>query len=77
MSEAEVHESLEAERDFLLRSLDDLDSELLAGNIDPDTYRGPARRLHGARLGRHPVDRRRSRAPRADRAAGAAPAARR
>lgn len=39
MSEAEVHESLEAERDFLLRSLDDLDSELLAGNIDPDTYR--------------------------------------
>lgn len=39
MSEAEGHESLEAERDFLLRSLDDLDSELLAGNIDPDTYR--------------------------------------
>lgn len=35
----ERHESLEAERDFLLRSLDDLDSELLAGNIDPDTYR--------------------------------------
>jgi hypothetical protein len=30
---------LEDERDFLLRSLDDLDAELLAGNIDPDTYR--------------------------------------
>ncbi len=33
------HEELEAEREFLLRSLDDLDAELLAGNIDPDTYR--------------------------------------
>jgi tetratricopeptide (TPR) repeat protein len=33
------HGSLEDERDFLLRSLDDLDAELLAGNIDPDTYR--------------------------------------
>jgi tetratricopeptide (TPR) repeat protein len=33
------YESLEDERDFLLRSLDDLDSELLAGNMDPDTYR--------------------------------------
>jgi tetratricopeptide (TPR) repeat protein len=32
-------EELTAERDFLLKSLDDLDSELLAGNIDPDTYR--------------------------------------
>jgi tetratricopeptide (TPR) repeat protein len=32
-------EAMEAERDFLLRSLDDLDAELLAGNIDPDTYR--------------------------------------
>lgn len=32
-------DDLEAEREFLLRSLDDLDSELLAGNIDPDTYR--------------------------------------
>ncbi|HEV7525738.1 MAG TPA: hypothetical protein VGP92_12285 [Acidimicrobiia bacterium] len=32
-------EGLADERDFLLRSLDDLDSELLAGNIDPDTYR--------------------------------------
>jgi hypothetical protein len=30
---------LEAERDFLLRSLDDLDTERAAGNIDPDTYR--------------------------------------
>jgi cytochrome c-type biogenesis protein CcmH/NrfG len=37
--DAEQHETLEAERDFLLRSLDDLDAELLAGNIDPDTYR--------------------------------------
>jgi len=33
------HGSLEDERDFLLLSLDDLDAELLAGNIDPDTYR--------------------------------------
>ncbi|MDQ1383271.1 MAG: hypothetical protein QOG65_650, partial [Actinomycetota bacterium] len=37
--EQREHEELEAEREFLLRSLDDLDSELLAGNIDPDTYR--------------------------------------
>ncbi len=35
----ESHEQLEDERDFLLRSLDDLDRELVAGNIDPDTYR--------------------------------------
>jgi len=34
-----MNEDLDAEREFLLRSLDDLDSELLAGNIDPDTYR--------------------------------------
>src|SRR3954463_434603 len=32
-------EELEDQRKFLLRSLDDLDGELLAGNIDPDTYR--------------------------------------
>ena len=32
-------DELEAEREFLLKSLDDLDSELLAGNIDPDNYR--------------------------------------
>ena len=32
-------EELEDEREFLLRSLDDLDRELVAGNIDPDTYR--------------------------------------
>jgi hypothetical protein len=37
--EQREHEELEAEREFLLRSLDDLDAELLAGNIDPDTYR--------------------------------------
>jgi len=35
----ETREELEAERDFLLRSLDDLEAELLAGNIDPDNYR--------------------------------------
>lgn len=35
----ETEEELENERDFLLRSLDDLDRELVAGNIDPDTYR--------------------------------------
>jgi tetratricopeptide (TPR) repeat protein len=34
--------ALEAERDFLLRSLDDLDNERRAGNIDDDTYE----RLH-------------------------------
>lgn len=33
---------LEDERDFLLRSLDDLESERTEGNIDPDDYR----RLH-------------------------------
>jgi cytochrome c-type biogenesis protein CcmH/NrfG len=32
-------DDLEAERTFLLRSLDDLENELEAGNIDPDTYR--------------------------------------
>jgi hypothetical protein len=37
--EPQDHAPLEDERDFLLRSLDDLDSELVAGNIDPDTYR--------------------------------------
>ncbi len=37
--DAEQVEELEAERDFLLKSLDDLDPELVAGNIDPDTYR--------------------------------------
>ena len=39
MSSAVDREEMQAERDFLLRSLDDLDAELLAGNIDPDTYR--------------------------------------
>jgi cytochrome c-type biogenesis protein CcmH/NrfG len=33
------HTALEAERDFLLRSLDDLESERDAGNIDHETYR--------------------------------------
>jgi hypothetical protein len=37
--EPEGREQLEDERDFLLRSLDDLDGELVAGNIDADTYR--------------------------------------
>ena len=32
-------EALEAERDFLLRSLDDLEAERAAGNVDDDTYR--------------------------------------
>jgi tetratricopeptide (TPR) repeat protein len=35
---AEEHESLEAERDFLLRSLDDLDANRAAGDIDDETY---------------------------------------
>jgi cytochrome c-type biogenesis protein CcmH len=39
---AEDHESLEAERDFLLRSLDDLDANRAAGDIDDETYE----RLH-------------------------------
>ncbi len=39
---APKHESLEAERDFLLRSLDDLDNERAAGNIDDGNYE----RLH-------------------------------
>jgi tetratricopeptide (TPR) repeat protein len=34
-----TREEMEAEREFLLRSLDDLEAELVAGNIDPDTYR--------------------------------------
>ena len=34
-----MSDDLDAERDFLLRSLEDLDSELATGNIDPDTYR--------------------------------------
>jgi cytochrome c-type biogenesis protein CcmH len=40
--EHESHESLEAERDFLLRSLDDLDANRAAGDIDPESYE----RLH-------------------------------
>jgi tetratricopeptide (TPR) repeat protein len=36
---SEDREQMEGERDFLLHSLDDLDAELLAGNVDPDTYR--------------------------------------
>ncbi|HWS48078.1 MAG TPA: hypothetical protein VN636_19605 [Acidimicrobiia bacterium] len=38
-TDPEAHAELESERDFLLRSLDDLDDELTAGNIDADTYR--------------------------------------
>lgn len=38
----EQRESLEAERDFLLRSLDDLDANRAAGDIDDETYE----RLH-------------------------------
>jgi tetratricopeptide (TPR) repeat protein len=39
VSGAVDRDEMVAERDFLLRSLDDLDAELVAGNIDPDTYR--------------------------------------
>ena len=35
--ETEYRAMLESERAFLLRSLEDLDSELIAGNIDPDS----------------------------------------
>ena len=38
MSDQTALGSLEAERDFLLRSLDDLDAERDAGNIDDATY---------------------------------------
>lgn len=37
--ETEYRAMLESERAFLLRSLEDLDRELIAGNIDPDSYR--------------------------------------
>jgi hypothetical protein len=40
---SEEREALEAQRVFLLRSLDDLEDERAAGNIDDDTYA----RLHG------------------------------
>jgi tetratricopeptide (TPR) repeat protein len=36
--DAGERERLEAEREFLIRSLDDLDNERAAGNIDDDTY---------------------------------------
>jgi tetratricopeptide (TPR) repeat protein len=42
MSIPDERSSLEAERDYLLRSLDDLDNERAAGNIDDATYE----RLH-------------------------------
>ena len=42
------------EREFLLRSLDDLEAERDAGNIDDATYRVAARRLHRARGRRDP-----------------------
>ncbi|MGH8986356.1 MAG: hypothetical protein ACRDY6_21135, partial [Acidimicrobiia bacterium] len=38
MSEQEEREHLEAERDFLLRSLDDLEAEREAGGIDDESY---------------------------------------
>jgi tetratricopeptide (TPR) repeat protein len=40
--DVDERDALERERDFLLRSLDDLDVEREAGNIDPETYE----RLH-------------------------------
>ena len=55
-------EELEDEREFLLRSLDDLDAELLAGQHRSRHLPRAARRLHRARVGGHPVDRRRRRA---------------
>ena len=38
VSEQEAREHLEAERDFLLRSLDDLEAEREAGGIDDESY---------------------------------------
>ena len=49
----------EEEREFLLRSLDDLDAERAAGNIDDETYAAAARRLHRPRRDRGPGDARR------------------
>jgi hypothetical protein len=43
IDQAETREDLEAQRVFLMRSLDDLESERAAGNIDEATYA----RLHG------------------------------
>lgn len=37
-SEGEDHRALEAERDFLLRSIADLDAELVTGELDPSTH---------------------------------------
>ncbi len=42
MNELETEETREEEREFLLRSLDDLEAERAAGNIDDETYQ----RLH-------------------------------
>jgi hypothetical protein len=42
-TDPETREALEAQREFLLRSLDDLEAERTAGNIDDGTYE----RLHG------------------------------
>ena len=38
VTDAEDRQHLEAERDFLLRSLDDLEAERTAGNVDPESY---------------------------------------
>jgi tetratricopeptide (TPR) repeat protein len=43
IDQADTREALEAQRAFLMRSLDDLESEREAGNIDDETYA----RLHG------------------------------
>jgi tetratricopeptide (TPR) repeat protein len=39
MNELETEDAREEEREFLLRSLDDLEAERAAGNIDDETYR--------------------------------------
>jgi cytochrome c-type biogenesis protein CcmH/NrfG len=64
----ETPEALEAERDFLLRSLDDLEAEHAAGGIDDDTYRTlhddyTARAAAVVRALRDGVDARPSRSP--------------
>ena len=66
-------EELEDERDFLMRSLDDLELEHESGGIDDESYAALARRLHRARRGDDPrAARRRRRATGAIRRAAVA-----
>ena len=61
VSTAERRRQLEEERDFLMRSLDDLELERESGGIDDESYARAARRLHRAGGRRHPDAARRRR----------------